>query len=94
MEHETGIEPAFPAWKAGVLPLYDSCMSRPTFAGRVERRNEKEERIMVSVYNISVIRIFSHFPLLRGISKIFLFFIDTECGLPDSPAKPRSNPRF
>ena len=25
MERVVGIEPTFPAWKAGVLPIYDTC---------------------------------------------------------------------
>ena len=25
MEQVVGIEPTFPAWKAGVLPIYDTC---------------------------------------------------------------------
>ena len=25
-EHVAGIEPAAPAWKAGILPLYDTCI--------------------------------------------------------------------
>ena len=26
MEQVVGIEPTFPAWKAGVLPIYDTCI--------------------------------------------------------------------
>ena len=26
MERVVGIEPTFPAWKAGVLPIYDTCI--------------------------------------------------------------------
>ena len=27
MEQVVGIEPTFPAWKAGVLPIYDTCLN-------------------------------------------------------------------
>ena len=39
MEQDTGVEPAFTAWEAVVLPIYESCISEGIIAKSVGKFN-------------------------------------------------------
>ena len=44
MEQVVGIEPTFPAWKAGVLPIYDTCIL------------ERETRLELATFTLARLR--------------------------------------
>lgn len=56
MEQVVGIEPTFPAWKAGVLPIYDTCI----FGAKDGTRTRNIHLGKVALYQLS------HFRILFG----------------------------
>ena len=54
MEQVVGIEPTFPAWKAGVLPIYDTCI----FGAKDGTRTRNIHLGKVALYQLSHFRIF------------------------------------
>ena len=53
LEQVVGIEPTFPAWKAGVLPIYDTCM----FGAKDGTRTRNIHLGKVALYQLSHFRI-------------------------------------
>ena len=53
LEQVVGIEPTFPAWKAGVLPIYDTCI----FGAKDGTRTRNIHLGKVALYQLSHFRI-------------------------------------
>ena len=61
MEQVVGIEPTFPAWKAGVLPIYDTCLfgadegSRTPTPKALDPKSSASANSATSAFNIFLV---------------------------------------